>query len=101
MKSKTWWIAGIGLLIALVVTVISPLASSWPDGLERVAEDHGFLDLGQDPTYEIIPDYVLPGIQSESLATILAGMVGVVIVFAIGLGAGYVLRRRAPTEEAR
>jgi hypothetical protein len=99
MKNRTWWI--VGLLIALAVTLISPLASSWPDGLERVAEDHGFLDLGEDPTYEIIPDYVLPGVQSESLATILAGMVGVIIVFLVGLGAGYVLRRRVPADETR
>ena len=99
MKNKTWWIAGVGLLIALAVTVISPLASPWQDGLERVAEDHGFLNLGEDPAYEIIPDYVLPGVPSESLATILAGMVGVVIVFGIGLGVGYVLRKRSPAEE--
>jgi hypothetical protein len=96
MKNKTWWI---GLLIALAVTIIAPLASPWPDGLERVAEDSGFLDLGQDAPYEVIPDYVLPGVQSESLATILAGMVGVVIVFAIGLGAGYVLRKRSPADQ--
>jgi hypothetical protein len=97
MKNKTWWI---GLLIALAVTIIAPLASPWPDGLERVAEDNGFLDLGQDAPYEVIPDYVLPGVQSESLATIFAGMVGVVIVFAIGLGAGYVLRKRSPADQA-
>jgi ABC-type Fe3+ transport system permease subunit len=99
MKNRTWWIAGVGLLIALAVTVISPLASAWPDGLERVAEDHGFLDLGEDAPYEIIPDYVLPGVQSESLATILAGMVGVIIVFGVALGAGYVLRRRQPADQ--
>jgi ABC-type Fe3+ transport system permease subunit len=101
MKNRNWWLAGVGLLIALAVTLISPLASAWPDGLERVAEDHGFLDLGEDPAYEIIPDYVLPGVQSESLATILAGMVGVVIVFGVGLGAGYVLRRRLRADEVR
>jgi hypothetical protein len=101
MKNRAWWIAGVGLLVALAVTIISPLASPWPDGLERVAEDHGFLDLGEDPPYEIIPDYALPGVPSESLATILAGMVGVVIVFAVGLGAGYVLRKRAPADQAR
>jgi cobalt/nickel transport protein len=37
MQSKRWWI--VGLIIALGLTVISPLASGWPDGLERVAED--------------------------------------------------------------
>jgi hypothetical protein len=98
MRNKAWWIAG--LVIALAVTLLSPLASPWPDGLERVAEDHGFIDAAKGPFFEIIPDYVLPGIPSESLATILAGAVGVLIVFGITLGAGYALRRRRPEGEA-
>ena len=96
---RNWWLIGAGLLIALALTLISPLASPWPDGLERVAEDQEFLDLGEEPAYELIPDYVLPGIQNESLATILAGIVGVLLVFGIGLGAGYILRRRQPADE--
>ena len=96
---RNWWLIGVGLLIALALTLISPLASPWPDGLERVAEDQGFLDLGEEPAYELIPDYVLPGIQNESLATILAGIVGVLLVFGVGLGAGYILRRRHPADE--
>jgi len=99
MRKKTWWI--VGLVIALAVTLVSPRASSWPDGLERVAEDKGFIDTAEDPFYEIIPDYVLPGIGSESLATILAGVVGVLIVFGIALGAGYALRSRRPEGEAQ
>jgi len=92
MGKKNWWI--IGLIIALAVTLLSPLASSWPDGLERVAEDHGFIDLAAGPFYELIPDYVLPGIPNEALATILAGMIGVLVVFGLSVAAGYVLRRR-------
>jgi hypothetical protein len=99
MRNKTWWI--VGLAIALAVTLLSPLASPRPDGLERVAEDQGFIDAAEEPFYEIIPDYVLPGIPSESLATILAGAVGVLIVFGIALGAGYALRGRRPEGEAR
>jgi len=90
MKNKRWWT--VGLIIALAVTIISPLASPWPDGLERVAEDQGFIDRALDPFYEIIPDYVLPGMPHEALATILAGMAGVLIVFGLALGVGYVLR---------
>jgi hypothetical protein len=99
MKNKAWWI--VGLLIALAVTLASPLASPSPDGLERVAEDQGFDHLASEPSYEIIPDYVLPGVPSETLATVLAGMVGVLIVFGLALGAGYVLRARQPREEVR
>jgi len=92
MKNKRWWIAG--LIIALAVTILSPLASAWPDGLERVAEDRGFIDRALDPFYEIIPDYVLPGVPNEALATILAGMVGVLVVFSLAFGVAYTLRGR-------
>jgi hypothetical protein len=91
MKRK-WWIAG--LLIALAVTLISPLASAWPDGLERVAEDRGFSEDAQDAPYEVIPDYVLPGIGNEAVATILAGIVGTLVVFGLAYGLGALLRRR-------
>ena len=91
MKRK-WWI--VGLLIALAVTLISPLASAWPDGLERVAENKGFIEDAQDAPYEVIPDYVLPGIGNEALATILAGIVGTLVVFGLAYGLGILLRRR-------
>jgi ABC-type Fe3+ transport system permease subunit len=91
MKNKRWWI--IGLIIALAVTVLSPLASPWPDGLERVAENEGFMDRALEPVFQIVPDYVLPGVPNEDLATILAGIIGVLIVFGLAIGVGYALRR--------
>ena len=83
----------LGLGIALVVTLFSPLASSAPDGLERVAEDKGFLHRAEDAPYEIIPDYTFPGVENEQLATILSGVVGVVLVAGLTLGAALLLRR--------
>ena len=91
MKIK-WWI--VGLLIALAVALVSPLASAWPDGLERVAEDRGFIENAQDAPYEIIPNYVFPGIGNEAVATILAGLVGTLVVFGLAYGLGALLRRR-------
>lgn len=84
----------VGLAIAALLAVISPLASAHPDGLEWVAEKNGFLDLGRDAPYNIIPDYVLPGISSEALATILAGVVGLLIVFAVSVTIAYLRRSR-------
>lgn len=92
---KYWWV--VGLLIALGVTLFSPLASPHPDGLERVAEDKGFLDRGQDSPYEIIPDYAFPGIANEKVATIVAGLVGTLLMFGLGYGLAWALRRRAKT----
>jgi cobalt/nickel transport system permease protein len=71
----------VGLVITLALVAISPLASANPDGLEWVAEEIGFLDTAQGPSYTIIPDYVLPGISNEATATILAGIIGALMVF--------------------
>jgi hypothetical protein len=97
MKNRRNWgiliAAGVGL--ALFITLFSPFASSNPDGLEKVAEDKEFSHHAEGPSYEIIPDYTFPGVKNERLATILSGIVGVLIVAAVGLGAGYGLRALA------
>lgn len=92
--SRAWWLVlGVGLAIALAITLFSPFASSHPDGLEKVAEDKQFLDEAEDPGYTIIPDYTFPGVENEHLATILSGVVGVLIVAGLALGIGYLARR--------
>ena len=87
----TWWIAG--YFIALAITLIAPFASSSPDGLERVAEDQGFMDTAREAPYTVIADYVFPGIESEALATILAGVIGVTIIFLLLAGGTYMAHR--------
>lgn len=81
-------VLGFGLSLALTLAILSPLASIHPDGLEWVAEQQGFLDSAQSPAYTIIPDYILPGISNEVVATMAAGIVGVLIVFGIILSVG-------------
>jgi hypothetical protein len=76
---------------------VSPLASAYPDGLEWVAEQQGFLNTAQGSQYNIIPDYVLPGISNEALATILAGVIGMLIVFGVALAVAYSRRGRQPS----
>lgn len=80
------WVA-VGFVIALMLVFASPLANPNPDGLERVAEDEGFLDAAQPPAYTLLPDYTVPFIENEIFTTIIAGIIGVVIVSGIGLGA--------------
>lgn len=92
---KLVWAAGLG--IALLLAVFSPLASAHPDGLEWVAEQKGFLDKAQGPLYEIIPDYVFPGIANEAFATIVAGVIGSLIVFGVALGMAYARRPQKPS----
>ena len=89
---KVLWVAG--LLFAIFLAILSPLASAYPDGLERVAEDNGFLSQAQSPLYSIIPDYVFPGISNEALATIVAGIIGTIIVFGVAFLVGYSKHRK-------
>lgn len=102
---KNWrFYVGLGVLglgIALGVALLSPLASSDPDGLERVAEDEEFLDEAKDPPFEVISDYLFPGVENDDAATILAGVLGVLIVAALTLGVGLILRRSRGQAHAR
>jgi len=91
----------VGLGIALGVAFLSPLASSDPDGLERVAEDEEFLDEAKDAPYEVISDYLFPGVENENVATVLAGIAGVLIVAALTFGIAFVLRRTGREERVR
>ena len=83
-----------GVLIAALLAIASPLASAFPDGLEWVAEQQGFLDKARGPAFELIPGYALPGVQNGSLATILAGLLGAAIVLAAVLALAYTRRKR-------
>jgi hypothetical protein len=90
---RYWWLVGLGIA-AVIVLLLAPLASPDPDGLERVAEDHGFLAQAQDALYSIMPDYSVPGLDDPTVTTIAAGLVGVLIVFLVVWGIGALLTRR-------
>jgi PDGLE domain-containing protein len=89
---RYWWVVGLAIA-ALIVVGLAPLASADPDGLERVAGDQGFLQSARDAIYSIIPDYNLPGVDGN-LSTILAGLIGIVIVFGVMVLVGRLLARR-------
>ncbi len=85
------------LLLALAVAFLSPLASPHPDGLERVAEEQGFGARAQEAPFAVIPDYVVPGIGHEAMATILAGIIGTLLVAGLTWGLARLLRRSHKT----
>jgi hypothetical protein len=91
MKSK-WWI--IGLSVALLLAILSPIASAFPDGLERVAEDHEFVDKAIAPTFSVIQNYTFPGIDNEAAATILAGLLGTLLLFGLVFGLASILKSK-------
>ena len=49
-------------------------------------------DSAQGPLFQIIPDYLFPGVSNEAAATIIAGVIGVVIVFGVVLAVAYTRR---------
>jgi hypothetical protein len=91
MKFKWWYGA---LLLAIILALLSPLASASPDGLEKVAESKGFIHMALSPVFNVFPDYVIPGVSNEALATILAGIVGTLILFGIGYGLARLLKAK-------
>ncbi len=93
--SRSLWVGGLAL--AVLLAVISPIASAHPDGLEWVAEQQGFLGRAQAPLYDLMPDYLLPGISNEALATVLAGIAGVGLVLLATLGVAMGRRRSSAT----
>jgi len=82
---------GVSLLLA---TFISPYASSSPDGLERVAADHGFQPRANAWDGAPVKDYAMPGIKNEKVATGIAGLTGTLGVFAVAFGLAALLRKK-------
>lgn len=74
-----------GAVIAAALALFaSPLASRWPDGLDRTAEVLGFAHRAAAPTLAApIPDYQMPGIRATALATSIAGLAGTAVVFVL------------------
>jgi cobalt/nickel transport system permease protein len=91
------WIAG--LLLAVLMAVASPLASKHPDGLMRVATQYGFLNNEQNPILKLIPHYLFPGVEDKTLATILAAILGTLLVFGVALGVAYARRRKSSRDD--
>lgn len=86
----------IGLAAALFLALaLSPWASPSPDGLEKVAEEKGFLAKGDGkPALAApVPDYAWPGVKDEGHATRIAGVVGTLVTFAAAWGAAALIRR--------
>jgi len=92
-KGGRGWIYA-GVVVSLFAVLLSPLASASPDGLERVAEDMGFLKMGQSAPYQILPDYTVPFLGETALSTIVAGVVGALVVLGLMIVLGQSLRRK-------
>jgi cobalt/nickel transport system permease protein len=80
-RSAAFVIGGLG--VSLLIALLSPLASSSPDGLEYVAEQHGFLGRAMGPLYTLLPDYSVPFVRNAAMTTMAAVVLGTLFVFAL------------------
>jgi cobalt/nickel transport system permease protein len=81
-KFQGWLVPVVSILLIAGLLSLAPAILEWPDGLERVAEDLGFIDLAEEVRVEIptlFADY-----ENESLgmiSTSIAGLLGSVVSF--------------------
>ena len=95
--SNRKFFAGAILISALLAGGVSNYASSSPDGLEKVAEDIGFIETAEDHTYAegALADYGVKGVENPRLSTGLAGVIGVVATGVVSTGIFMLVRRKS------
>jgi cobalt/nickel transport protein len=109
------FIAG-GLLVALLLAgVVSSFASGDPDGLDSATLDGCTVSADGEITggdciaqqardHEIggpFADYAAAGVDDPFWSTAISGVLGVVVVFAIGAALFWLIRRRPAAAESR
>jgi cobalt/nickel transport protein len=99
LTNRKFYIAGF-IVSLFLAGVVSFYASSDPDGLERVAEDIGFLETAKDHSNAdgTLADYGVKGIENERASVGVAGVIGV-IGTAVVAGVGFKLIARKPKKE--
>jgi cobalt/nickel transport protein len=99
-KETSRWFYLWAILLTLVIAVfLSPWASSLPDGLERVAENLGFMEKAGGNGQALwknapLADYKFPGLSGEGRATALSGLLGTLAMVGLGWGIGRLLRKK-------
>jgi cobalt/nickel transport system permease protein len=89
---RSAYVIAIGLIVAVIVATLSVLSSPSPDGLERVAIDFDFASRAVEPVMRIMPDYTLPGIDSE-IGGIIVVIGGAILAFVLILIFAWLIRR--------
>ncbi len=65
-------------MLILLLTLITPYASSSPDGLESVAESYGFNE--ESGIVLFLDDYGITNINNNFLSTVLSAVLGIVVI---------------------
>ena len=100
MRFRTFLLTG--LVVALLLAGVgSYYASGNADGLQRVAEQVGFVDRAEHSPAADGPfaGYATRGVDDQRLGGGLAGVAGSLLVLALAFGLFRVVRRRDPSDE--
>jgi cobalt/nickel transport protein len=97
-RNRAFIIAGLGVAL-LIAVFLSPLASSNPDGLDRVSQDLKFGHKASKdtpahklPFAQVFNEYALKGVP-KAVATPLAGLIGTLATFGLALAIGKLVVR--------
>ena len=95
VTSKKFYIGGL-LISLLLAGGLSFYASSQPDGLEKVAEEIGFIETAKDPATagSALADYGVAGVENERASVGIAGVVGVAATGVVATGLFLYLGKR-------
>lgn len=95
MTSKKFYVGGL-LVSLLLAGGVSFYASSHPDGLEKVAEEIGFIETAKDPATagSALADYGVAGVDNERASVGIAGVIGVAATGAVATGLFMYLGKR-------
>ncbi|MEV5935538.1 energy-coupling factor ABC transporter permease [Streptomyces sp. NPDC052079] len=98
---RTVWITGL-VTSLLLAGFVSFYASANPDGLEKVATDHGIDKKAEEHALDGSPlaDYGVEDVDDARLSGGLAGVIGVGVTVVAGSGVFWAVRRRRTGEEA-
>ena len=69
---------GLFIILILLLSLVTPFASSSPDGLESVAEEFGFTQT--DGIVLLLDDYGISAVNNDFISTILSALLGVTVL---------------------
>jgi cobalt/nickel transport system permease protein len=69
---------GLFIILILLLSLITPFASSSPDGLESVAEEFGFTQT--DGVVLLLDDYGISAVNNNFISTVLSALLGVTVL---------------------
>ena len=69
---------GLFIILILLLSLVTPFASSSPDGLESVAEEFGFTQT--DGIVLLLDDYGISAVNNNFISTVLSALLGVTVL---------------------